>query len=74
MVGSNIFNLLFILGVSAAIRPVAVNTASVFDMIILLAVSLMTLFFLLPHKRLGRAGGSIMLVCYVATAVFAVIR
>lgn len=41
VIGSNLFNMMFILGLSAAIHPVAVNAASFYDMLILIAVSLM---------------------------------
>ncbi len=51
VVGSNIFNLLFILGISAAIHPIAVNTASVYDMIILIAVSMITYVFSMNKKN-----------------------
>ena len=37
---NNIFNLLFILGVSATIHPIAVNYASAIDLLILIVVSI----------------------------------
>ncbi len=72
--GSNIFNLLFILGVSAVIHPVAVNAASVWDMGILLAASLLAFIFLLSAKTLRRAEGIIMAVLYLAYMVYAITR
>lgn len=57
VVGSNIFNLLFILGLSALICPVAVNAASVYDMIILIAVSLIAYGFCITSKTIKRAEG-----------------
>ena len=74
VVGSNIFNILFILGVSSSIHPVAVNAASVYDMMILIAVSLMTLFFALKDKKVGRLAGSLMLICYISATVFQFLR
>lgn len=74
VIGSNIFNLMFILGISAIISPVAVNAASVYDMLILAFISVLTLLFSLTAKRIGRIEGIIMVIAYVADVVFAVLR
>lgn len=74
VVGSNIFNLLFILGLSALICPVAVNTASVYDMIILIAVSLITYAFCITSRTLKRVEGLIMVIIYIADVAFAIVR
>ena len=74
VVGSNIFNLLFILGVSTSIHPVMVNAASVYDMMILLFVSTMTLFFSVTGHSIKRMEGIIMLLCYAGATAFAIIR
>ncbi len=74
VVGSNIFNLLFILGVSTSIHPVMVNAASVYDMMILLFVSAMTLFFSVTGHNIKRLEGIIMLLCYAGATAFAIIR
>ena len=66
IVGSNIFNILFVVGFSALITPVAFAKAFEFDMWIALASSFMLLFFVLPTKALERWGGLAMLVSYAA--------
>ncbi len=73
-VGSNIFNLLFILGISAVIHPVGVNVASVYDMGILFLASLLTLCFLWSGKALKRWEGIVMAAAYAADVLFAVVR
>ena len=73
VVGSNLFNLLFILGVSATIHPIEVNFASVIDLAILIAVSVITLPFALT-KKISRAEGVVMVLLYAATVTFAIIR
>lgn len=73
-VGSNIFNLLLILGLSAAIHPVTVNTASVYDILILIAASMITYIFLLTRKSLKRSEGIIMVLLYAAEVMFAILR
>ena len=74
VVGSNIFNLLFILGVSTSIHPITVNAASIYDMAILIFVSCMTLFFSVTGRSIKRLEGLIMLACYIGATVFAIIR
>lgn len=74
VIGSNIFNLMFILGLSAIINPVTVNLASVYDMIILIVVSVLIFFFSLTSKTIKRTEGVIMLTIYIADVVFASLR
>lgn len=73
VVGSNLFNLLLILGVSGTIHPIAVNYASVIDLGILLVVSVVTLVFSLT-KKISRAEGAAMVLMYLATVGFAIAR
>lgn len=73
-VGSNIFNLLLILGLSAAIHPITVNVASVYDIFILIAASVITYTFLLTQKSLKRLEGIIMVLLYVGEVIFAILR
>lgn len=74
VVGSNIFNLLLILGLSAAIHPIAVNVASVYDMIILIGASLAAYAFSLSKRKLERFEGAILVALYIGDVVFAVMR
>lgn len=74
VVGSNIFNLLFILGISAVIHPVGVNAASVYDLGILFLASVLTLFFLRRGKALQRWEGFVMVGVYIADMIFAIVR
>lgn len=73
VVGSNIFNLLFILGISGAIHPITVNLASVTDLAVLVVVSVITMIFA-RTKNIGRAEGAVMVLIYAADVVFAVLR
>ena len=73
VVGSNIFNLLMILGVSAALHPIPVNFASMIDFAILIVVSVVVYIFSLT-KHINRGEGIVMILMYVATVVFAALR
>ncbi len=71
-VGSNIFNLLWILGVSAVIHPLPFNVLSNFDILmIIFASTLLILSVSLERKRqVGRVSGVVFLLCYVAYVIF----
>lgn len=73
-VGSNIFNILFILGVSAAIHPVTVNIASCIDMILLIFVTIIALIFATSSRKISRIEGGLMLAIYFADMAYAVVR
>lgn len=74
IVGSNIFNVLFILGISSTIHPIGVNTASIYDMLILSGISILVYLFSKKGKVITRVGGIMMLLTYAAEMIFAVIR
>ena len=74
VIGSNIFNILLILGVSTTIHPIGVNLMNVYDMIILLVVNTVVLLFCCHEKRVTRIEGIIMVLLYAGDMVFAVMR
>ena len=74
VIGSNIFNILLILGVSAAITPLTVLPTAAVDCAVLLGVTMLTW---LPARRTGRIGrgmGIAMLVAYGAYMAYAILR
>lgn len=74
VIGSNIFNILFILGVSATIRPLNVDPACIYDTIILIFLSALVWLMARPKFQLGRASGIIMILLYAAYDVFVFLR
>lgn len=64
IVGSNIFNILFVVGTSALITPVAYTANFFVDSIICIATAVLLWVLVVGRKRLGRMGGACMLVCY----------
>ncbi|MBQ2567793.1 MAG: sodium:calcium antiporter, partial [Clostridia bacterium] len=74
VVGSNIFNVLLILGVSSAIHPIAVNAASVWDLYILIGIGILTYVFGLSKKAIKRPEGAVMVLLYFAAMAFAIVR
>ena len=74
VVGSNIFNILFILGITGTIHPIAFNTAMNFDIYVLFAATiLLSLFmFTLNKNKLDRWEAVILLFLYIAYTVYLV--
>lgn len=66
IVGSNIFNILFIVGLSGLVIPVPFVSAFRFDTLIVTAATVLLFVLTLPTKRLGRVAGIIMLAAYGA--------
>ncbi len=74
VVGSNIFNILFVLGVGAAISPIAFITENMIDIIILIVMSLLVWVFTWTKQRINRNEGIAMIAIYVAYSVYICIR
>ncbi len=74
VVGSNIFNLLLILGVSSTICPIAITVASFVDLIVLIGVSLISYIFVATGTKVRRFEGVIMVVMYVAYLAYTIVR
>lgn len=74
VIGSNIFNIMLILGVSSTIHPFAINAASVYDMLILIGIGLITYVFALTNREVKRSEGIFLVLLYAADMVFAILR
>ena len=67
IVGSNIFNVLAILGITAVITPIPVAARfATTDGPIMLGVALAAVILLFALKRIGRPLGAVLLAAYIA--------
>jgi cation:H+ antiporter len=67
VVGSNIFNVLFVLGTSATLRAVPVPAFGTWDLLVALAFALVLLpLSFNPQRHIGRVGGLLLLGAYAA--------
>ena len=73
-IGSNIFNILMVLGIASAISPIAFITENIIDIIVLVVFSLVVWVFAWTKEKLNKGEGALMLLLYVAYAVYIVIR
>lgn len=70
IVGSNIFNILFVVGTTALITPVVYSANFLVDSIVAVATMVLLLICVLPKKKLGRLGGVVMLAGYAAYFIY----
>lgn len=70
IVGSNIFNILFVVGISALITPVRYAENFLIDSIVCIAAAVLLWLCVARNKRLGRLGGVCMLAGYAAYFVY----
>ncbi len=76
VIGSNIFNLLWILGLSATIRPLPFNVATNTDILMVIAASTLLILAVIIGRRprIDRWEGVVFVLTYITYIVFLVIR
>ena len=74
IVGSNIFNILFVVSTSALIIPVVFASSFMVDCLVAAAAGVVLWLCTFRHKKLTRAGGILMLVCYAAYFAYLLIK
>ena len=74
VIGSNIFNILFILGVTATISPVAFIMENVIDSVILLIVSILVWVFAWSRLHIEKKEGIVLLACYAGYLLYICMR
>ena len=74
VLGSNIFNILLILGVAGTISPMAFIMENIIDIVILTAASLLIYAFSWTKERIDRKEGIVMLLMYASYLVYICLR
>ena len=70
IVGSNIFNILFVVGTTAVITPVEYQATFLVDSLIAVGAAVLLFLCVIRKKKLTRTGGMIMLLSYAAYFVY----
>lgn len=65
IVGSNIFNITLILGLSSQVMPLTSSGITIIDYLVMIGASILPLIFGFKGK-IGRLGGAVMVICFVA--------
>lgn len=74
VVGSNIFNILFILGVSTVVRPIMFNIDVLMDVVVMFVSGLLVYLVFYRDNTINRSGGFILLFTYVLYLCYIVVR
>ncbi|HZG84299.1 calcium/sodium antiporter [Paenibacillus sp.] len=74
VVGSNIFNILFVLGVSAVISPLGVERVMVTDVVILIVLTALLFVVSRTHYKVGRIEGMVLTLSYIGYMAYVMIR
>lgn len=74
VIGSDIFNILFVLGIATVISPISFLMENVIDIILLIIMSLIVLAFAWTRQQINRKEGILMLLMYAAYMVYICVR
>ena len=74
VVGSNIFNVIFILGLSSTISSLTLNSALLFDMIVMIVSGVLLLIFALFSDKINKKQGLLFILLYVAYLAYIIVR
>jgi cation:H+ antiporter len=73
-VGSNVFNILMVLGIASAISPITFITENIIDILILLAFTVIVWGMATTNRQIRKAEGAAMLAMYAGYAIYIIIR
>ena len=73
-IGSNVFNILMVLGIASAISPISIITENIIDLCVLIVFTVCVWIFAGTRKKIGKIEGVCMVALYAAYAVYIIIR
>ena len=73
-IGSNVFNILMVLGIASAISPITIINENSIDLCVLIVFTVCVWLFSGTRKKIGRIEGLCMVALYAAYAVYIIIR
>jgi len=74
VLGSNVFNTLFIVGLSGLVVPLGINQDVKLDSIILIGITLIVVIFAITKQKITRMEGGILVFIYVAYITYIILR
>lgn len=75
LIGSNIFNILVVLGITSIVKPIPVtNEVIEFDMLWVIAIALLLVVMIAVGKKIGRLKGAILLATYITYITIILLR
>lgn len=74
VVGSNIFNILFVLGASSAISRIPIDSSMLIDVLFMVAVTVLCFIFGKTQEKYDKKEGIILIILFIAYMAFAILR
>ena len=74
VIGSNVFNILLVLGLATAIFPIAISTFALIDIIFMVAITILLYLFMKKDNCLVKKHGFIFIILYIAYMTYTIIR
>lgn len=74
VIGSNIFNILFVLGASSAISAIPLDSSMLIDVVFMLAVTILCFIFGKTQEKYDEKEGVILIVLFIVYMAFAILR
>ncbi|SER65050.1 cation:H+ antiporter [Gracilibacillus ureilyticus] len=74
IIGSNIFNIFFILGASATIHPLAVDSKIFLDIWLMIAATILLIIISRTDYKISKIEGAILVLIYIAYLIFIIFR
>ena len=74
VIGSNIFNILFVLGASSAISAIPISPNMLIDTLIMVAVTILCFIFGKTQDKYDKKEGIVLIALFIAYMIFAILR
>lgn len=74
VIGSNIFNILFVLGLATTIYPITISMFALIDVIFMVAITVLLYLFMKKDYSLVKKQGFIFVAIYIAYMIYTIIR
>ncbi len=73
-IGSNVFNILMVLGIASAISPISIITENIIDLCVLIVFTVCVWIFAGTKKKIGKIEGFVMVALYATYVFYIIIR
>lgn len=74
VIGSNLFNILFVLGLATTIYPITISMFALIDVIFMVAITVLLYLFMKKDYSLVKKQGFIFVAVYIAYMIYTIIR
>lgn len=74
VIGSNIFNILFILGMSGIVHPLSCDSGAFTDTVLLIGICIVMYIVCTSEKRVTRSEGYVCVILYVLYVIYTILR